>query len=163
MSLKDVPLQFPSPHWKTVKKDANLPFATSSNPEQLDQLVEDIQGKLMNKSALDIFLYFFKDQVLALIVAETQWYALQHNDESFATSFNIVLQKRFIGILILSNYSKFFQIGMYCTTNSTLGSEIVKQTMARNFFTKINQYLHFHFAVCWGVRGRLSSLTCWQL
>ena len=29
-SVKDVPLQFPSPRWKTVKKDANLPFATSN-------------------------------------------------------------------------------------------------------------------------------------
>ena len=70
-------------------------------------------------------------------------YTLQHNDESFATSSNIVLQKGFIGILILSNYSKFFQIGMYWSTNSTLGSEIARQTMARNFFTKIKQYLNF--------------------
>ena len=30
--------------------------------------MEDIEGKLMNKSALDIFLYFFNDQVMALIV-----------------------------------------------------------------------------------------------
>ena len=39
LSLKHVPLQLPSPRWKTVSKNANLPFATSHNPEQLDQLV----------------------------------------------------------------------------------------------------------------------------
>ena len=120
-----------------------MTFATSNNPEQLDQLVADIEGNLMNKSAFDIFLYFFNDQVLALIlvVAETHRYALQHNDESFATSFKM---KRFIVILILLSYSKFSQIGMYWSTNPILGSEIVKQAMARNFFTKIKQYLHFH-------------------
>ena len=32
---------------------------------------------------------------------------------------------------------------MYKSTNPTLGTEIVKQTMARNFVTKIKQYLHF--------------------
>ena len=92
----------------------------------------------MNQSAWDIFLYFFNDQVLALIVAATQRYALQHNDESFATSFSIVLLKRFIGILIGSRYNKFFQIEMYWSTNPTIGLEIVKQTKAHNFSPKSN-------------------------
>ena len=52
---------------------------------------------------------YFYTLSMAVIVAETPRYALQHNDESLATSFNIVLLKR----LILSTYSKFYQIGKY--------------------------------------------------
>ena len=59
-SLKDVPQQFPSPCWQTVKKDANLPFATSNNPEQLNQLVEDIEGKLTNRHSTYFYTLMMK-------------------------------------------------------------------------------------------------------
>ena len=87
---------------------------------------------------MDIFLYFFKDQVLALIIAETQRYALQHNDDSFAASFNIVLLKRFIGILIISSCSKFSQIGMYWSTNPTLVRKLLDNRWPVIFSQKSN-------------------------
>lgn len=139
-----LPSAFSAAQWKKVTEGSELPFDIVNVPEPLKDMQLAIQHKLKDKTASDIFFSLFDDEVCDLIVTESKRYAMQKNDEHFAQTFNTVLLKRFIGILILSGYNKLPQIGCYWSTNPTLGSSIVKQTMPRSMFRKIKQYLHFH-------------------
>lgn len=138
-----LPSAFAPPVWKRVTENAELPFEIFNVPEPLEQLQFQLQENLMEKSPSEVFFNFFDDEMLQLIVTETKRYAMQKNDEQFALTFNVVLLKRFIGILILSGYNKLPQIECYWSTNPTLGSRIVQQTMSRSTFRKIKKYLHF--------------------
>lgn len=134
-----LPSAFAAPKWKKVTVGANLPFEIENTPEPLEHLQLQLQHKFKNKSPSEIFAHFFDNEICNLIVTETKRYATQQNDARFAQTFNTVLLKRFIGILILSGYHKLPQINNYWSNNLTLGLPVVQQTMPRNMFKAIKK------------------------
>lgn len=91
------------------------------------------------KSPFDLFRMFLDDEIIDMIVLNTNIYAGQKNI-TFTTNREEIF--RFIGILLLSGYHTVPQIENYWSVQPDLGLPIVAQSMTRYAFRRLKSVLH---------------------
>ncbi|XP_054746487.1 piggyBac transposable element-derived protein 3-like [Anastrepha obliqua] len=91
------------------------------------------------KTPFELFLQFFDEEIMEMLVVNTNMYAHQNNIVVDISKQQIY---RFIGILILSGYHKVPHVEHYWSTQQTLGIPIVKQAPSRNNFQLIKRIFH---------------------
>lgn len=132
---------FDKPKW-TQRKNGEGKFEYDISPmnEPLDDVKKKLADSLSGKTPQDLFSLFFDDEVLDMIIEETNRYAQQKNS-NFVLD-NIMLQ-RFLGILVLSGYHTVPAARDYWSNHPTLGVPAVKLCMPRNKFLDIKKFIHF--------------------
>ncbi|XP_037046510.1 piggyBac transposable element-derived protein 2-like [Bradysia coprophila] len=93
------------------------------------------------KTAVEQFEKFFDEQLLSLIVKESSKYA-EYLDKP-DPKITIEELKVYIGILVVSGYSVQSRLESYWSPDPDLRNELVCQSMRKNRFKKISQFLHF--------------------
>lgn len=93
------------------------------------------------KTPMEVFLYFFNDEIIDIIVTETNAAARRENPE---TDFETTAQEiyRFIGILIYTSVYQYPNIEEYWST--TDGFPPIQRTMPIKRFMVIKKWLCFH-------------------
>ena len=90
---------------------------------------------------VDFFELFFDNEVIELIVTETNHYARTvHADHSFSTTNNEI--RCFLGLLLLSGYATVPRWRMWWQTNTETHNPVVTNSMRRNRFDLLKKYLH---------------------
>lgn len=140
----DVPT--PAKRSKTTKKE-QLNWKKGPSPPSLllpeprTQLHDDEQLKLDNSfEPIDYFLLFFDDDILNLIVDESNLYA-QKKGVSLNLDKDDLL--KVLGILLLSGYNHVPSFRMYWSSNIDLKNDLVASSMSRDRFLLIIKHLHF--------------------
>lgn len=108
--------------------------------EGLETSAHDFRDTYADFSPINIFKTFLNDEIMNLLVLETNRYASQHNRHDVIVTEDDIF--KFIGILILSGYHSMPQQWMYWSSDEDIGLPLVKDTMAKNKFKAIKQYLH---------------------
>lgn len=128
---------FGVPKWKKSKRinfNFDRPDENCVQPLQ-NKIVESMSGK----SPWQLFLQYFDEEIMDMLVKYSNIYSHQKNMPINITREHMY---RFIGILILSGYHTVPHIGHYWSTQPTLGVPIVKQSLSRNMFLKIKTAFH---------------------
>lgn len=111
------------------------------SPIDIEQnIIAHLKEDYHSLTPFEIFLRFFDERVIQLIVSETNRYAQQKN-ESFRVDQNDIYA--FIGILSLSGYHTLPQYNMYWCLDDDIHIPFVRETMSRNKFRSIKQFIHF--------------------
>ncbi|XP_053960552.1 piggyBac transposable element-derived protein 3-like [Anastrepha ludens] len=90
------------------------------------------------KTPFELFLQFFDEEIMEMLVVNTNMYAHQNNIVVDISKQQIY---RFIGVLKLSRYHKVPHVD-YWSSQQTLGIPIVKQALSRNNFQLIKRIFH---------------------
>ena len=91
----------------------------------------------MEKNVLHFFRLFFDDNVLKLLVDKSNRYAFQRNDNLYMDSAEMLC---FLGIIILSAYSKLPRSRLYWDEKDDVRNSFVAKSMRRDRFEKIKKY-----------------------
>lgn len=129
---------FGEPKWIKANK---LSYDIKPDTEPLKDVQIELFEKLKDLSPIDLFYKFFDEEVLNLIIEQSNLYASQKNAATFVLTESAL--KNFLGILLISGYHTLPSMSDYWSTNPTLGIPIVKQIMSRNKFREIKRFLHF--------------------
>lgn len=86
-----------------------------------------------------MFQLFFDDNVIEMLVEETNRYAAQHNISKLCDKYLI---QRFIGILLFSGYHHVPHVKLFWSMEPTFGIPIIRQTMPRNTFLRLKSNFH---------------------
>lgn len=91
------------------------------------------------RSPYECFAYFVDDELLALLVEQTNLYAKQQN---ISTTFNCTVEemRKYIAILIFTSVFRYPNIRSYWGQHSL---EAVRESMRVNRFEEIRSHLHF--------------------
>ncbi|XP_045477491.1 piggyBac transposable element-derived protein 3-like [Harmonia axyridis] len=94
----------------------------------------------IGKSPTDLFELFFDDDIVRMLVEESNKYALflNHPDPKIESD----EMKCFIGILILTGYNSLPGKCFYWDSESDMGNQLVKEAMRRDRFRQIMRFLH---------------------
>lgn len=122
-------------NWSTIE-----PSYTHSPIDIEQNIVSNLIEQYHSLSPFEIFLRFFDERVLQLIVSETNRYAQQKN-ELFRVNQNDIYG--FIGILSLSGYHTVPQYNMYWSLDDDIHIPFVRETMSRQKFRSIKKFIHF--------------------
>ena len=96
---------------------------------------------LTTKSDYELWKLFFSDEILGLILQQTELYANRdRNDMSFHFDKTDLLN--FLGILLISGYHSIPSEVHYCSNQPGLQVNIVAETMSRDRFQHIKRNLH---------------------
>ena len=109
------------------------------NPEEVQKSNEVfIHG---GKSMYEIFLLFFSDAMITLLVDQTNLYATR--DKNMA-NFGVdhAEMRKFLGLLLISGYHSLPSEEDYWSTAEDLEAPIFSKTMSRDRFRSIKAYLH---------------------
>ncbi|KAF2885842.1 hypothetical protein ILUMI_20331 [Ignelater luminosus] len=124
-----------APHWE--RKQPN--YTASPISEEFGDL-QNIKEYVGGKSPLEVFLLYFDDEVLKLIVDLSMKYAADNNRHDFV--FNKTMLKRFIGVLVLTGYHTLPQIELYWSRDGDKGVQYVTDCMSRNMFRNIKKNIY---------------------
>ena len=125
--------------WSSNSHPLNVrPFASPSGP---------VFPLTPNQSALDIFSLIFTEDIVSHMVEQTNLYAQQRiatkpDAKWFATT--VEEMKAFLGLHAFFGVKKLPESSLYWSDDPWLGVPQVKNTMPRNRFDKLNQYLHLN-------------------
>ncbi|XP_036327488.1 piggyBac transposable element-derived protein 3-like [Rhagoletis pomonella] len=123
---------FVIPKWKTTKR---VDFEFGPPDEAAVQPLQKNRGK----TPFELFLQFFDEEIMEMLVVNTNIYAHQNNIVTDITKQQIY---RFIGILILSGYHKVPHVEHYWSTQQTQVYHVVKQALSRYNFQLIKRIFH---------------------
>ncbi|XP_053949267.1 piggyBac transposable element-derived protein 2-like [Anastrepha ludens] len=128
---------FGTPNWKKTKR---IDFKFGPPDESgVESLKSNIVDSMSGKTPFKLFLQFFGEEIMEMLVVNTNMYAHQNNIIVDISKQQIY---RFIGILILSGYHKVPHVEHYWSTQQTLGILILKQALSRNNFQLIKRIFH---------------------
>lgn len=123
--------------WRKENSTKNMENATNGATEKREELKE----KLRSKSNVELFEKFFTEELLEIIVTQSERYSSQNNDHGF----NITpdCPRMFLGILLFSGYHRLPSERHYWSCDEDLDTAIVRNAMPRNRYTDIKTNLHF--------------------
>jgi hypothetical protein len=125
----------PGLDWKFTEKDLSqkqadsIPYTSKSSPTSSHQL-----------DPVGFFELFFDEELINLIVSETNKYALFKGAHQFSVTDNEI--KAFLAILMLSSYVDVYFKDQYWSRDLDTRNELVASLMPRNRFRDILRYLH---------------------
>lgn len=123
------------PTWTENIIDLALPSTTGA----ADRL-EIVKTELKNFSALEVFEKVFDNEVLDLIVHQSNLYSSQKNNHAFFVSRADI--KLFIAILLFTGYHKLPRERLYWSLDDDTGVPFVANCMSRNRFQEIKRFVH---------------------
>ena len=99
-----------------------------------------------SRDALEMFSHFFSDDVLSLIVTETNRFAAQclaasHTPATWETNLNEV--KAYLGFMIVMGINKLPEIRDYWSVDTKLNNAYISSRITRKRFEEISRYIHF--------------------
>ncbi|XP_037928824.1 piggyBac transposable element-derived protein 2-like [Teleopsis dalmanni] len=116
------------------------PFAYNNQPENVEaKTVEKVVRTLGGKSPLELFEFFFDENMSNMIINFSNEYALQNNACLDLKQFEL---KRFIGILFLSGYHSLPQWKLYWSLSPGMEVQIVRNALPRSRFEAIKRFIH---------------------
>lgn len=95
---------------------------------------------LAEKTPFELFKLFYTDDLNQHLVTETKRYADQRNNHTFDVTVDEMAQ--FTGIHLFSGYHILPRKRLYWSADEDIKVPIVSNTMSRNKFESIKQYLH---------------------
>lgn len=104
-----------------------------------EERVRNVVEKLSGKSPIELFNLFFDDEMLHLIIEQTNIYASQCNVPFIVESHDI---KRFIGFLFFTGYHKLPEWKLYWSNDPSFGVEIIRNAFPRNRAEMIKRFIH---------------------
>ena len=127
-------------HW--VEKELSLFSQAYKIPNDLDK--PDIARTIEDNdlSSVDMFKMCFDEDFMELICSESQKYAAQKGESQYKVSVEELY--KYFGILLFSGYVKMPFRRMYWETKPDANCFLVSDSMSRNRFETIHQYLHFN-------------------
>ena len=118
------------------KKTENLSLRDVDPLTKSDEIVHAAES-----SMFEIFLLFFSDDMIDLIVEQTNLYATRDkNIHNFKTDRDEL--KKFLGLILMSGYHSLPSENDYWSTAEDLIAPIFSSTMSRDRFRLIKRYLH---------------------
>ncbi|KAJ8934302.1 hypothetical protein NQ318_000868 [Aromia moschata] len=125
------------PKWTKNYKDISMHGKTEGYKERLQKMIDDVK----NDRPVQTFEILLDDEVIKLIVEQSNLYALQKNNHGFVVRHEEI--KIFLGILLLSGYHKLPREPMYWGVDDDVCVPFVASSMSRNIFQEIKRYIHF--------------------
>ena len=100
----------------------------------------------VSQNPLEMFSHFFTEEVLSLIVRETNLYAAQcltasNNNTTWETDLEEI--KAFLGFMVVMGVNRLPEIRDYWSTDSKLNNAFISSRITRKRFEEITRYLHF--------------------
>ncbi|XP_045501113.1 piggyBac transposable element-derived protein 3-like [Colias croceus] len=99
----------------------------------------DVQGACQDKRPIEWFENFLDEDVISLLVSESNKYAVKKNLPGNITTKDM---KCFIGILLVSGYSWLPRRRMYWENSPDTKNELISSAMTRDRFDFIFRHLH---------------------
>lgn len=139
----DIPLSNLCKKTKTSKsKKRKLDCRWTAVPFDPPKLSEDwptVSIDMEEKTPLQLYENFFDDELIDIIVNETNRYAAQKNKNNNISKTEI---KAFFGVLILSGYNQVSRRRMYWEREKDTHNELVANAISRDRFEFIMSHLH---------------------
>ena len=100
----------------------------------------------VSHNPLEMFSYFFTEEVLSLIVRETNLYAAQcltaaNSNTTWETDLEEI--KAFLGFMVVMGVNRLPEIRDYWSTDGKLNNAFISTRITRKRFEEISRYLHF--------------------
>ena len=100
----------------------------------------------VSHNPLEMFVQFFTEEVLSLIVRETNRYAAQclsaaNSNSTWET--NLAEMKAFFGFMVVMGVNRLPEIRDYWSTDTKLNNTFISSRITRKRFEEISRYLHF--------------------
>lgn len=123
-----------------IPKWTKNPLSFDRTPVNIEEdCVRDVVEKLSGKSPIELFYLFFDDEMLDMIVEQTNIYASQSNATFVVEPHDI---KRFVGFLFFTGYHKIPEWKLYWSKDPSFGVEIISNAFPRNRAEMIKRYIH---------------------
>ena len=119
------------------KNDQRIAYIPDFSPPIRPNLFSYLEGKI--ETHLDSFKAMYPRELLELICSESNRYAQQKGEDLNVCVDEIIC---FIGILLLSGYNKLPSRRLYWANSEDIKNSLVEDSMRRNRFEKIMQFLH---------------------
>ena len=125
---------------------SRMQFESTSSEEVTDDSDDDVINPI------DCYRHFITDEVIHLMVRETNRYAEQHRQTQKLTKRSKTLQwrpttneemLRFLGIILEMGLVQMPEIDYYWSKSKLFGSEVIQNTMSRDRFELLLKFLHF--------------------
>ena len=126
--------------WTTKKLNPSRQAYKCSNSTKEPNIIQSIRHN--NLKPIDMFKLCFNDDTMKLICIESIKYTAQKSDSQFTLLVDDLY--KYFGILLFSGYYKMPFRRMYRQTRPDANCYFVSQSMSRNKFEKIHQFLHFN-------------------
>ena len=100
----------------------------------------------ISRDPLHMFAQFFTDELLSLIVRETNRFAaqcLEANNTSGSWETDMEEVRAYLGLMVVMGISRLPEIRDYWSTDPKLHNTFVSSRITRNRFEEITRYLHF--------------------
>lgn len=131
------PFEVTSKTWK----DGEMNMKENFEHMRALEAFEDLFPMLSNKTPVELFEMFFNNEIIDLIVRETNRYAQSKNQHNFIFSKRDLLS--FICIVFLSGYNKRPQEWMYWSKEKDIECPIISSILSSKNFKKIKSNIHF--------------------
>ena len=134
---------------KKIKKedirwcDQSPSFSFPDIGQRASHLSEEMKQKLSGLSPVQVFEEIFSEDIVNLIVEETERYAREYRNKiNFSVHPDEI--RVFIGFLIFTGYHKLCSERDYWSEDEDLGIQMVKDSMSRNRYLELKSVLHFN-------------------
>ncbi|XP_031343006.1 piggyBac transposable element-derived protein 2-like [Photinus pyralis] len=123
------------PKWSSEPVDLKM---TSANGYSIR--LEKVREQLSSCNVIQIFEKLFDEQVVNLLVEQTNKYATASNNHSFQVTGEEI--KIFVGVLLFSGYHKLPRARLYWCLDEDVNVPFVSNCISRNRFEEIKKYIH---------------------
>nr|XP_047137925.1 piggyBac transposable element-derived protein 4-like [Hydra vulgaris] len=137
--------KLPLSTWEKVNKD--VPSNLMDFPELFQEGLNVRMGK--NPTCLDFFELYFPDELITLLVAETNRYARQFfaanpDNSSLWEETNVAEIKTFIAVILLMGVIYKPKLIMYWSKDALYNTPIFSEVISRNRFNILLKFFHFN-------------------
>lgn len=123
------------PQWTSGPLHLNM-----NNTNGSSECLNILRQELSSLNVVQIFETLFDDEVVQLIVDQTNLYATAANNHIFRITSHEV--KIFVGVLLFTGYHKLPRERLYWSLDEDVGVPFISNSMSRNRFEEIKKYLH---------------------
>ena len=113
------------------------------NQRQKDRFKWDVPARDVSRlptTPVELFEVFFDDEVIQMMVDNSERYARSKGNEAFKTSQDEM--RAFLGILLVSGYSPMARRRMYLSHDDDVTNKAISSAMTRDRFDEMMRFLH---------------------
>ena len=134
--------------WSEIESESDTEF--SEDYGMMEEVSTNSEDDVINP--IDCYRHFITDEVIRLMVRETNRYAEQHVQTQTLTKRSKTLQWRptsneemfrFLGIILEMGLVQIPEIDYYWSKSKLFGSEVIQNTMSRVRFDLLLTFFHF--------------------
>jgi hypothetical protein len=134
--------------WSEIESESDNEF--SEDYGMMEEVSTNWEYGVINP--IDCYRHFITDEIIRLMVRETNRYAEQHIQTQKLTKRSKTLQWRpttneemfrFLGIILEMGLVQMPEIDYYWSKSKLFGSEVIQNTMSRDLFELLLKFFHF--------------------